>query len=203
MSGRGPGRRENGCRPTPQRPILTESPSSSSVKVVVAKISHELGKHGVCQRFRVYETRRMKMRHISWAASAICWLALLTGGQAQAQPPEPQEKPAAADDDRPPRLTRRRKPGRKAEKTLTVTGVVASFHKSRDGRRRWSATWTANGGAISSERKLTGVVSLKDRVTIEGWTHSGESEIHAATIKNEASGKVVDVDKPPPENSAR
>ncbi len=48
-------------------------------------------------------------------------------------------------------------------------------------------------------RKLTAVVALKDRVTIEGWTHTGETEIHAATIKHDASGKVVVVDRPPPE----
>jgi len=51
----------------------------------------------------------------------------------------------------------------------------------------------------SASEKLTGVVSLKDRATIEGWTHPGETEIHAATIKNEASGKVAHVDRPPPQ----
>lgn len=73
------------------------------------------------------------MRHISWAVSAICWLALLTGAQAQANPPGPQETPAATDDDRPPPLDEKEKPGRAAEKTLTVTGVVTSLHKSRKG----------------------------------------------------------------------
>jgi len=49
-----------------------------------------------------------------------------------------------------------------------------------------------------ASEKLTAAVSLKDRVTIEGWANRGESEIHAATIKNEASGKVVDLDRLPP-----
>jgi hypothetical protein len=141
----------------------------------------------------------MKMRYIFRIASAICWLALLTGGQVQAEPPEPQEKLAVADDDRPPR--KEAKPGRQAKKTLTVTGVVASLHKNRDGDadglrldNGTEVRFPANAG-----EKLTDVVSPRNRVTIEGWTHPGESEIHAATIKNETSGKVVDVDRPPPE----
>lgn len=49
--------------------------------------------------------------------------------------------------------------------------------------------------------KLTGVVSQRDRITIKGWTYLGESEIHAATIQNNASGKAVVLDRPPPEIS--
>ena len=47
--------------------------------------------------------------------------------------------------------------------------------------------------------RLRGIVSLKDRVTIRGWTQPGETELHAATIEQMASGKVVQVDRPPPE----
>ncbi|MCX7425398.1 MAG: hypothetical protein NTW96_07195, partial [Planctomycetia bacterium] len=83
---------------------------------------------------------------------------------------------------------------------MTATGVVASFHKSRDGDV--DGLQLDDGTEVrfpaSASEKLTTVVTLKDRVTIEGWANRGESEIHAATIKNEASGKVVIVDRPPP-----
>jgi len=49
-----------------------------------------------------------------------------------------------------------------------------------------------------SAEKVKAVIAPKDRVTVEGWTHTGESVIHAATIKNEASGTVLIVDRPPP-----
>ena len=49
-----------------------------------------------------------------------------------------------------------------------------------------------------SAEKVKAAIAPKDRVTIKGWTHAGESVIHAATIKNEASGKVLIVDRPPP-----
>ncbi|MFO0892673.1 MAG: hypothetical protein U0790_26460 [Isosphaeraceae bacterium] len=47
----------------------------------------------------------------------------------------------------------------------------------------------------------TRTISPDDRVTIEGWTHPGESEIHAATIKKGPSGRPIVVDRPPPEIS--
>ena len=140
------------------------------------------------------------MRHISWAASAICWLALLAVGQVQAKPPEPQEKPAVADDDRPPPPRNEEKPGREAGKTPAKSGVVAEFHRNpkgdADGLRLDDGTEVRF--PASASEKLTALVSINDRVTIDGWINSGESEIHAATIKNAASGKVVDVDRPPP-----
>ena len=77
------------------------------------------------------------MSHIFWAANAICWLALLTAGQVQANPTEPQEKPAVADDDSPPPPRKGEKPGQGAEKTLTATGVVASISQESEGRCRW------------------------------------------------------------------
>jgi hypothetical protein len=142
----------------------------------------------------------MKMRQILLATSAFCWLALLTGGLIQAKPPESQGKPAIADDDRPSPPRKEEQPEREAEKTLTVTGIVGSFHKSRDGDvdgLRLEDGTEVRFPASASER-LRSVVSPKDRITIEGWIHSGESEIHAATIKNDASSKVVDVDRAPP-----
>jgi hypothetical protein len=45
-------------------------------------------------------------------------------------------------------------------------------------------------------QEVVKIVSIKDRVTIEGWQQPGESEIDAATIKNEASGKVAAVERP-------
>ncbi len=81
-----------------------------------------------------------------------------------------------------------------------MTGVVASFHKSRDGDL--DGLQLDNGTEVrfppSAGEKLSTAVSLKDRVSIEGWTNRGESEIHAARIKNGASDKVVDVDRLPP-----
>ena len=53
----------------------------------------------------------------------------------------------------------------------------------------------------TAAKKLTAVVSANDRVTIIGWILSGESEIHAATIKHEALGKSLVVDHAPPEIS--
>ena len=140
------------------------------------------------------------MRHVVRAASAMCVLASLASGCVQAAPPEPQEKPAVADDDRPPPPRKGAKPGRGADKTLTVTGVVASFHKNRDGDA--DGLSLEDGTEVrfpaSASKRLTGVVSPKGRVSIEGWTNQGESEIHAATIKNEASGMAVSVDHLPP-----
>jgi hypothetical protein len=91
--------------------------------------------------------------------------------------------------------------GRAAQQAPSKSGVVAEFHKNPNGDT--DGLQLDDGTEVrfppSAGEKLAGVVSLKDRVTIEGWTHPGESEIHAATIKQEASGKVVVVDRPPPE----
>ena len=115
-------------------------------------------------------------------------------------PPDSRAQPAAArDDDRPPPPRKRPGPGRGTEKTVTANGVVTSFHKGRDGDV--DGLRLDDGTEVrfppDASEKLTSVISLKDRVTIEGWKLSGESEIHAATIKNEASGQVVKVDRPP------
>ena len=140
------------------------------------------------------------MRCLFGATIVICGLALLPSGCAQAAPPDSRAQPAAAgDDDRPPPPRKGPGPGRGTEKTVTANGVVTSFHKGRDGDV--DGLRLDDGTEVrfppDASEKLTSVISLKDRVTIEGWKLSGESEIHAATIKNEASGQVVKVDRPP------
>jgi hypothetical protein len=120
------------------------------------------------------------------------------GGQAQAKPPEPQAKSAVADDDRPPPPRQEKQPGREAEKTLTISGLVTSIHKSRDGDADGLRLDNGTEVLFPANEKLNGAVSPNDRVAIDGWTYPAESAIHAATIKNEMSGKVVVVDRPPP-----
>ncbi len=138
------------------------------------------------------------MRHVFPATCVICWLALLAGGCAQAAPPEPQEGPAAADDDRPPPPRKEARTGREAEKTATVTGIVASFHKN--GRGDVDSLQLEDGTTVRFSARdgeeVVKIVSVKDRITIEGWKQAGEPEIDAATIKNEASGKVATVERP-------
>ena len=94
-----------------------------------------------------------------------------------------------------------RRAGRAAQQAPAKSGVVAEFNRNpngdTDGLRLDDGTEVRF--PVSAGEKVTGVVSLKDRVAIEGWTQAGESEIHAATIKNETSGKLVVVDRPPPE----
>ena len=144
-------------------------------------------------------TRRMKMRCLFGATIVICGLALLPGGCAQAAPPESREHPAAAgDDDRPPPPPGEAKPRQDAEKALTVTGVVASFHKNERGdvdSLRLEDGTEVRFSARDGE-KVTRIISVKDRITIEGWTQRAESEMDAATIKNEASGKSVALERP-------
>ncbi len=140
------------------------------------------------------------MRYLCWAASAIFGLALMSSGYAEAAPPEPQGKPAVVDDDRPPPPPKREEPRRGTEKGVTVTGVVTSFQKNREGDidgLRFDDGTEVRFPPRAGE-KLTAVVSLNDRVTIDGWTQAGEAEVHAAKIKNEASGRIVNVDRPPP-----
>lgn len=138
------------------------------------------------------------MRYLFGATIVICGFALLSGGCTQAAPSESREHPAiVGDDDRPPP---RKGPGRGTEKAVTAIGVITSFHKSRDGAV--DGLRLDDGTEVrfppDASEKLTRAVSLRDRVVIEGWKLSGDSEIHAATIKHDASGKVVNVDRPPP-----
>ena len=139
------------------------------------------------------------MRCFFGVARAVCGLAMLAGGCAQATPPEPREKAAVADDDR-PSLPPAKGAGRQSEKTITVTGVVASFHKNERGdvdSLRLEDGTEVRFSARDGE-KVIRAISTKDRITIDGWAQPEESDIDAATIKNEVSGKVVAVDRPAP-----
>ena len=164
----------------------------------------------------------------SLLVTAVCGLAVvaLASFVVRAQPPdregkEPQDQPARPaqgnardadsrgsddrDNDQPRQRheTGGRQESRAARPAPARTGIVKEFSKNprgdTDGFRLDDGT-EVRFPARSGE-KLTGFVSLKDKVTIEGWTHPGETEIHAATVKHEASGKVITVDRPPPEVS--
>ena len=93
---------------------------------------------------------------------------------------------------------RERGPAQKAPpKTGTVTEFTTNPDGETDGLRLDDGTQVRF--RPDAGEKVTRGVSLKDRITIEGWTHSGEAEMHVATIKNETSGKTLVVDRPPPE----
>jgi formylglycine-generating enzyme required for sulfatase activity/phosphatidylethanolamine-binding protein (PEBP) family uncharacterized protein len=123
---------------------------------------------------------------------------------ATAQPPRGDGPPP---DDRPGQRQRAGGQNRRdrgpAQKAPTKSGVVTAFAKNPEGET--DGLRLDDGTEVrfrpTAGEKVTAAVALKDRVTIEGWTHSGESVLHAATIKNEASGKVVIADRPPPEIS--
>jgi hypothetical protein len=140
------------------------------------------------------------MRYLLGTTIAICGLTVFTGGCSHAAPPDAREQPATADDDRapPPRNEPRR--GGKTKKTATVTGVVASFHKN--GREDVDSLQLENGTRVRFSahdgQEVVKIVSIKDRVTIEGWQQPGDPEIDAASIKNEVSGKVAAVEPPAP-----
>lgn len=89
---------------------------------------------------------------------------------------------------------------RRAEKSTTVSGEVAEFHSSPDGEI--DGVTLKDGTEVrfprESGEKVTAVVSIGDQVEISGWTHAGESEVHAATITHVGSGQLVNVDQPPP-----
>jgi hypothetical protein len=140
------------------------------------------------------------MRQFFWVTNVICGLALLTSGCVQAAPPEREARPEAGDDDRPPPPRRERGPNGESAKAVAVTGVVVSIHQNRDGDA--DGLQLDDGTEVRfparAGKNVTGAVALKDRITVEGWAHAEEAEIHAATIKNSASGTTVDVDRPPP-----
>ena len=85
-------------------------------------------------------------------------------------------------------------------KSSTVTEFNRNPNGDSDGLRLEDGTEVRF--PASAGENVTGAVALKDRVTIKGWTYRGESEIHATTIKNETSGKLLVVDRPPPEISS-
>jgi hypothetical protein len=89
---------------------------------------------------------------------------------------------------------------RRADKTMNVSGEVAEFHRSHNGevdgmvlKDGTEIRFPAESGA-----KVTAVVNIGDTVEIVGWTHAGESDVHAATVEIVGSGKSVEVDEPPP-----
>ncbi|MCY2990085.1 MAG: hypothetical protein NTY19_19755 [Planctomycetota bacterium] len=119
---------------------------------------------------------------------------------------EPQRSEAEDRDRAPPPDRPRRtgsQEGRTADQAATKRGVVTEFHKNAEGEVAGLELDDGTEVRFPPSDKLTGVITVKDRVTITGWTHSGESEVHAASIKNEATGKVVTVDRPPPELAER
>ena len=66
-----------------------------------------------------------------------------------------------------------------------------SFTETR--AEMWPACgWTTERKCDSTRRRRTTDKRCcsQSRVTIEGWTQPGESEIYAATITNETSGKL-------------
>jgi hypothetical protein len=124
--------------------------------------------------------------------------AILTSASLTALAQRPGQKNDASQD---PPGREGRKPDRAAQRAPAKSGAVTELIRNPrgdvDGLRLDDGTEVRFPAA--SGEKLANVVAVKDRVTIEGWTHAGESEIHATTIKHEASGKVVVVDRPPPE----
>ena len=146
------------------------------------------------------------MRRLAVAALASASVFALAACVVQAQSQdrgdgEPQDRPARSD--RPGHDDRNE--GRAAQKAPTKSGVVTEFTKNPNGET--DGLRLDDGTEVrfrpNAAEKVTAAIALKDRITIEGWTHSGESVIHAATIKSEASGKLIVVDRPPPEISQR
>lgn len=120
---------------------------------------------------------------------------------AKAQPPReggdsPDTRPARREGGDP----ENRRQGRAAQQTPAKSGVVKELTANPQGET--DGLLLEDGTEIrfrpASAEKVKAAIASKDRVTIEGWTHAGESVIHAATIKNETSGKVLIVDRPPP-----
>ena len=141
----------------------------------------------------------MKCKVIILTAMATVVAACIAAAQ---QPPAEESGPGDG-----PQIDRRsgrgdRQPGRPARK-ITKSGVVKEFCTNPDGAT--DGLLFDDGTEVkfppSAAKALTQAVSANDRVTITGWNQSGESEIHAATIKHEASGKVIIVDRAPPEIS--
>ena len=89
---------------------------------------------------------------------------------------------------------------RRADKMMKISGEVAEFHQSPDGEV--DGITLKDGTEVrfppQAGKNVAATVSIGDQVEVTGWTHAGESEIHAATIANVGSSKAVDVDEPPP-----
>jgi hypothetical protein len=136
-----------------------------------------------------------------WTITATVAMLLMAFSTALAQPPRELQRP----EDRPPAGDRQgpndRREAPPPAKSCSKSGTVKEFHQNPNGG---TDGLTLDDGTevrfpARAASKLTGTVAAKARVTIEGWQVSGESEIHAATIKDEASGKGIIVDRAPPE----
>lgn len=119
------------------------------------------------------------------------------------QPPQPDDRRP----DGPP--GQRDRSGRRdrgpAVAVPAKTGVVTSLSKNPDGEVDGLKLDDGTEVRFRPEagEKVAAAVKLNEQVTIDGWTHSGETGIHAATIRIESSGKTVSVDRPPPELAQR
>jgi formylglycine-generating enzyme required for sulfatase activity/phosphatidylethanolamine-binding protein (PEBP) family uncharacterized protein len=149
----------------------------------------------------------MKRAAIAWAMPfVLAFSVYVVDGQSPAGSREGagERRGASRDDDRPNERGRDSRRQRGAAQAVPAkSGVVTEFSKNPEGETDGLRLDDGTEVRFRPEpgEKVTRAVSLKDRVTIEGWTHSGEPGIHAATIKNEASGKVLVVDRAPPEIS--
>ena len=105
-------------------------------------------------------------------------------------PPPAERAPETAKSDD------RERSGKKA----TISGEVTDFHRSPDGE---VDGLELKEGTVrfppSSRKKVTGNIAVGDTVEIEGWTYSGESEVHAATIRKLGSETMSEVDQSPPD----
>ena len=95
---------------------------------------------------------------------------------------ENKERPAVGRNSASDLAASERGPAQQAPaKTGTVTEFTENPRGETDGLRLDDGTQVRF--RPEAEQKVTGGVSLRDRVTIEGWTHSGEAEMHVATIE--------------------
>lgn len=88
-----------------------------------------------------------------------------------------------------------------ADKTAKIRGVLAEFHRSPEGEIDGITLKDGTDVRFPPRlgEKIAATVSIGDQVEIFGWTHAGESEVHAAKITNAGNGTSVEVDEPPPD----
>ena len=89
---------------------------------------------------------------------------------------------------------------RLANGAVNVSGEVMEFHQSPDGDVDGVNLKDGTEVRFPSQaaEKVTATIFIGNQVEISGWMHSGESELHAATITDVGSGIAIDVDEPPP-----
>ncbi|MFO0909462.1 MAG: YHYH protein [Isosphaeraceae bacterium] len=116
--------------------------------------------------------------------------------------PPPRGVPPGGGRGRPARKNADRAPRGEARRVPAITSTVAEVLTTPDGEVEGLRLDDGNEVRIrpgEGGQALRGVVAVKDRVTINGWKEPGESEIHAAMIIHLATGKVIQVDRLPPE----